>query len=229
MPEQLKLPGVSDRTIVIGRTGTGKTVMGVWLLSHYPLDQMPFVIIDFKGDEHIEKIPYQKECNFSYVPGQKETGIFVVHCTPYDCNPTGRGEDSPLDKYLLKLWARENIGVFVDEAYIVGDSEALNLCLTQGRSKHIPMILCSQRPAWVTRFAFSEASYISVFDLNDERDKDTVEGFTPIDFYEEDELEKYHSFWYEVGENKVYRFAPVDPSSAARRFEQKLSREKVRL
>src|SRR5258708_4807089 len=164
--KQVTLPNNRERTVCVGRTGTGKTVAGLWHLSNYDLNR-PWMIFNFKGDEHIESIERARYVDVGFVPSKKDRRIFIVTPSPYDLQGSAK-ERSKVDQHLLALWERQNVGIFIDEAFVVGNSPALVLCLTQGRSKRIPMILCTQRPVWVTRFAFSEASYIQVFDLNDD-------------------------------------------------------------
>jgi hypothetical protein len=224
-----RLPNNHDRTVVIGRTGTGKTVAALWHLSNYPIEREPWIAIDFKRDQHLNSIANAQEIDFDYIPGPKEDGLFIIHAIPSDAYGTNK-DRSKLDQYFVKLWERENIGIFIDEGYAAGNSEGLELCLTQGRSKCIPMIICSQRPSWISRFVFSEASYIQYFPLNDARDRDTVEEFMPIEFDEEAPLEKHHSFYYDVSENEIYRFAPVPNMTAIRGvFGSKLRRKMVRI
>lgn len=219
----MELPNSSDRTMCVGRTGTGKTIFGLWLLSLQAIDKMPWIVVDFKGEEQLDKIPNTREIDFRFVPGKDDTGLFILRCTPFDV------ENGELDKYLIKIWERENCGIFIDECYILGNSKALNLCLTQGRSKHLPMILCSQRPVYCSRFCFSEASFIVIFDLNDDRDMDVIEGFTPLDYSEESELEKHQCFFYDVSENEIVRFNPVSMKKMEQRFEEKLPERRIRI
>lgn len=225
---QPNFPDNTERTVVIGRTGTGKTVAGLWHLSNYDLSS-PWVIFNFKGDEHVESIKKVEYIGFDYLPTAKDEGLFVINASILDLKGTTK-DSSKVDQYLMKLWQRENIGVFIDEAYMLKDSDALVLCLTQGRSKHIPMILCTQRPTWITRFAFSEASFIQVFDLNDSRDIDTVESFVPLKWDDEAPLKKYESWYYEIAENKIFRFKPVPGMDTIRAaFDHKLRRRLARL
>jgi hypothetical protein len=223
-----QLPNNSNRTVLVGRTGTGKTVGGLWHLSNYSMER-PWIIFNFKGDEHIESLPNTTNINLDYVPKKKERGVFIVTPTPYQLEGS-RLEESEVDQYLMKLWEREKVGIFADEAFMLGNSKAFVLCLTQGRSKEIPMIICTQRPVWITRFAFSEASYIQVFDLNDDRDIQTVESFVPIRWDEEKRLGPHQSWYYDIANDKVYRFNPVPDMDDLRAiFEQKLHRKWARL
>jgi hypothetical protein len=225
----IRLPNNSDRLICLGRTGTGKTIAGLYHLSNYDLDSRPWVLLDFKNEEHFDEIENLPEINFDYIPSKKDTGLFRLRCTPFDARGTV-ARLSRVDAYLVKLWEREEIGIFADECYMLGNSEALNLCLTQGRSKRIPMILCSQRPAWISRFAFSEASFIQVFDLNDARDIDTVESFVPIEWDKEKPLKKHQSFYFDIGDDSVVRLNPVPSMRELKKvFAQKLVKHRVRL
>lgn len=206
-----RMPGQENRTVVIGRTGTGKTVAGMYHLSRQDFSYetgMPWLVIDFKLDRKVNSIPGLVDIDYSYVPKEKDRGLFIIHPRPKDIQRPGPREDSPLESYLWKIWERQSIGIFVDESYMLGDMSALNTILTQGREIHMPMILCTQRPVWVTRFAFSEATFFQVFDLNDADDQNRVESFTPINF-DDGKLPKFNSWWYDVEENELVQFKPV--------------------
>lgn len=220
---QARLPDNTERTVLTGRTGTGKTVAGLWHLSNYDFeDRKPWVVVDFKLDEHINSIDNAKHVPVGYVPRERDTGLFIVHPLPED-TIAKRGERSRLDDYFYKLWDRENVGIFLDELFMVGPSGGLDYCFTQGRSKRIPIIACTQRPVWVTRFAFSEAGFIQVFHLNDDRDRQTVESFTPLDVEDFDRLGRHESFYYDVAENHLTGFKPVpSPKEILKVFDQKL-------
>lgn len=228
----IRTPNNSQRTVLVGRTGTGKTVAGLWHLSNYNHSRRgePWVIVDFKNDDHVNSIENLQQSDFSYIPTKKDEGIFIVHPLPTDCK-RGKGEEaSAMEVYLRKLWEREHIGIFIDEGYVIGENDGLNLCLTQGRSKRIPMIICTQRPVWVSRFVFSEADFIQCFHLNDERDRDTIEGFTPLDSDDFETLKEHQSFYYDVSKHNLVRLNPVPDMDAIRKvFADKLARKRVRL
>jgi hypothetical protein len=219
------LPGPENRTVIIGRTGTGKTVAGLWHLSNQDLER-PWVVLNFKNDEHIDSLPYAQDVGFDFIPGKKDKGIFVLRPLPTDM----KGNPSPLEKYLWQIWDRENCGVFCDEGFMVGSNDAFDALLTQGRSKRCPMIICTQRPVWLSRYCFSEASFIQCFDLNDQRDIDTIESFMPLEWDEEKPLGPHESFYYEISRNLLVRFKPCPPMKETREvFRQKLERRWVRI
>jgi len=115
-----------------------------------------------------------------------------------------------VNKWLWKVWEKGNIGLFIDEGYMIPDAPALNAILTQGRSLRIPATILTQRPVWCSRFVISEASYIAVFYLNDERDLKTISGFTPRNavFDWNKDLPRFTARWYDVARRYS---AVIDP------------------
>lgn len=200
--DQVRLPGPTHRTVIVGRTGSGKTQAAVWHLTHASFDTQPWVIIDYKGDELIGAIDRAQPIDFSVVP--EEPGIYILSYLP--------GEEDELSDWFFRAWSKEDIGIFVDEGYMIDRNDRwFNACLTQGRSKHIPMIVLSQRPVWLSRFVFSEADFFQVFDLTHVKDMDKVREYIRDD--ERLQLEKpladYHSFYYDVGKRRLETFGPV--------------------
>lgn len=193
---KIRLPNSRQRIAIVGRTGSGKTFAAAWHLSRQKIEKMPWVIFDYKGDDLLNKIPRAQHIGLE-VP--TKPGVYITHPLPNDTEA--------VENYLWKLWRRERVGIYVDEGYMIGDTPAFNALLTQGRSKHIPMIILSQRPVWMSRFVFSEADYYQVFHLNDIRDRKTIQAFCPADLNVR--LPDYHSHFYDVGRNALHRFAPV--------------------
>lgn len=197
-----KLPNDSQRLAIIGRTGTGKTQAAVWHLSRRNFNRMPWIVFDFKGDELINSINRAVHLSLSD-PLPTKPGIYIVHPRP--------DQDEELEKYLWKIWERENIGVYVDEGYMMNRSGAFNTLLTQGRSKRIPMIVLSQRPVWLSVFVWSESDFFQIFHLSIASDAAKVREYTPIDLRSQ-KLEEFQSFYYDVKRDTVFKFQPV-PSS----------------
>jgi hypothetical protein len=194
-----RLPGAKHRLAIIGRTGSGKTVAALWHLSQRNIDAVPWIIVDFKGDENINSIENAQHVGMDIELSAKSKGLYIVHPLP--------GDEEHLEHLLWKIWERGNTGLYVDEAYMVDKSKGFQAILTQGRSKRIPVIALAQRPVWCSRFMFSEADFIQVFNLNDKRDKQTVESFMPVDL--DEPMDDYNSRYYDIGKNKLWRFEPV--------------------
>ena len=222
MAPKVNFPNDTQHTLILGRTGSGKTQAGIWHLSGKNFERKPWVIFDTKGDELIDKIGRMegaKHLKLGEMPGKN--GLYIVRPRP--------DQDVEIDEFLWKIHARNNVGLYFDEGYMVGKSDALNALLTQGRSKHIPIIILSQRPAWLTRFCFSEASFFQVFSLNDRRDRQRVQEFISIDKADiENRLPEFHSLWYDVKQDHVFTFAPVPPADAIlNEFRARLSPRRV--
>lgn len=202
-----------------GKTGEGKTVAALWHLSQRSIDTRPWLIFDFKEDEHIGAIPYAAEIELGTVP--KEPGLYVVR-------PVPESDDDAVEQTMWNIWDRGRVGVFIDEGYMVNQrNKAFKALLTQGRSKSIPMITLTQRPVWMSRFAISEADYHQVFFLSDASDRETVQRFIPHDFPPK-RLPRYHSYYYDVANDEFMGLKPVPAlDSTMATFEQRLERRRA--
>jgi len=207
-----KLPGVTDRLAVMGHTGSGKTYFAAFVLSHMPFHRMPYVIIDYKYDDLLNSVPYVNEIGYNDTP--KHPGLYIIHPRP--------DEDDHVEKFLWKIWERGRTGVYIDESYMIPDSGAYRSLLTQGRSKHIPMINLTQRPRDISRFVFTESDYYSVFHLQDKLDRKRVMEFVPSNL--EKRLPPFHSWYHSVKNQATFGLLPVpDGDSILDRFERRLA------
>jgi hypothetical protein len=188
----------TERTVIVGRTGSGKTQQGAWLLSKAAFDRMPWIIIDYKRDELLNGSRLIKEIGYNEIP--KHPGLYVIHPEP--------SHDEAVDNFLMRVYKRGNTGLFFDETYMVPDKKGLSAILTQGRSLRIPVIALAQRPSWLSRFVFSEADHFSIFHLNDSEDRKKVGRFLPTGAADEVPPE-YHSIWYSVKRNELFHLQPV--------------------
>jgi hypothetical protein len=214
---RFNFPKTSEQVLIVGRNGSGKTQLGAWLLSHNDFNTYPVVMIDYKYDELLNSIENVREMDIKdKMP--KEPGLYVVHPHPED-------EDG-ITNFLWKIWQRENIGMYVDEGYMIHkNNPAFNAILTQGRSKHIQRIVLSQRPAFISRFAISECNHYSVFHLNDARDVKNIQSFIPAPL--EKPLPRFHSRWYDVSESNIFLMQPVENrDTILERFNSKLKRKR---
>lgn len=206
MPE-IHWPNDTEHMLELGRTGSGKTVAGIWHLSGRDFERKPWVLFDTKGDENIEKISRMDGVRvLKLTDSVNSAGIYIVR-------PRPNVDDSATDAFLYRIHSRGNCGLYFDEGYMVAKSDGLNTLLTQGRSLRTPIILLSQRPAWLTRFAFTEASFIQVFSLTHRDDRKRVQMIIPEDKANlEKPLPAFHSLWYDVKRNEAFNLAPVPPS-----------------
>lgn len=204
-------PKPNDRTVILGRTGSGKTVAAVWHLSNADFFRKPWIVFDYKGDGLIAKIPTTPlDVNNLRVPS--EPGIYRIQ-------PLAVVDDDKIESFLWEVLRRGNVGLYVDEGYMLpnnGRSMAYRAIQTQGRSKNIGTITLSQRPVWVDRFILSEADFYQVFHLNDKRDRQTIGSFLPENYG--DLLAPFHSAYYDVKKNDFVTMLPVDLDGIVSRF-----------
>jgi len=207
----VRLPNNTQRILVLGKTGTGKTCAGVWHLSNQDFTKKTWIVLNHKGDDLIDSIEGAEHVDMNFRPNPKKKGLYIYH-------PVPEYNDADVTELLWDIHAMGNIGVYVDEGYMIPNRDpAFQALLTQGRSKRIPMIILSQRPVWLTRFAISESDFFQVFLLGDKRDRQTVQGFIPVDLEKlmnapintEPLLKKFHSIYYDVGKNSAIIMSPV--------------------
>lgn len=213
-----RLPSNSQRVTIVGRTGSGKTVGGAWLLAQTVKPKSKWVIVDFKRDSLLGDIPGLEEIDISGSAPSKP-GLYVVRPNPADTEN--------VESFLFRIWEKENTGLFIDEGYMLARSKALQAILTQGRSKKIPTFLLTQRPAWITRFAWSEADFVQIYRINLADDRKTVTTFvTPFD-PDLSPLPPFHSYWYDSAKEKLIILTPApDEDTILNRFEDNMGLRK---
>lgn len=215
MPKQFHFPNLDERTVVLGRTGSGKTQLGAYVLARSQFDKQPFVIVDFKRDKLLNSVDRIREIGLNEIP--TKPGVYILHPLP--------GEEDELEAWMWDVWNAGNIGIFFDEGTLVPDKKAFSALLRQGRSKNIPLITCSQRPVDLPRSVFTESEHIAVFPLQDRRDRQTVGFFTPDGMLDKRQ-NKYHSFWYDIGQHENddptpwFEVAPVPDAETIRELIQ---------
>lgn len=192
-----RLPDSSQRVSVFGRTGTGKSVFALDLLSKANFDEQPWVIVDYKREDLINSIDRIREIGLTELP--TKAGLYRVHPHPSDADG--------VNAFLMRVWEKENTGLFFDEAHMLPDADGLSAVYTQGRSKRIPAITVSQRPVWVSRFGFTQSDFFAVFHLNDEKDEQKAGSFMPRGALKR-RLPDYWSKWYDVAQDALFTLRP---------------------
>lgn len=202
-----RLPGNSHHHAILGSNGSGKTRAAVWHLAMRDYNSRPWIIIDFKGDDLIAQLPVTEIDVRDKLPKRAQAGLYVVRPHP--------NQMDELTDMFIRIWQQENMGVYVDEGYMIQGADAndaYKFILTQGRSKKIPTITLSQRPVWINRFVLSEATFYQAFRLNDRRDRESVNSFMPKEAMQE--LPPFHSWYYDSGNNALNILKPVPDDSA---------------
>lgn len=202
-PPAFRLPGAADRSVVIGPTGSGKTIMGAWLLSRQRFDKRPWVCLDFKDEVLWDQVgdPPMRPLKVGSMPGKR--GLYRMHVDP--------GQEDDLEDWLWEVWRKGNIGIFVDEVSLVPQKRAFKAILRQGRSKLIPVISCTQRPVDCDREVFTESQFRVLYGIEDKaRDYPVIRGlFGDRDVREP--LPEFWSYWYDVKQKTCLTLRPVPP------------------
>lgn len=204
---QFRFPNATHRMGIIGRTGSGKTQAAFWFLSYAPFDRMPYYIVDYKGDDLLNSIDDIKEVGLHEKP-TTHPGIYRVH-------PRALADDEAVEKWLWKIREQENTGLFFDEGYMLPNKGAMRTLFTQGRSLHIPIIICTQRPVRVDPFLFSECDFFAVFFLNRKKDAETAQSYLSEGALAY-RLPEFHFVWHDVGKDVTLRCQPVPPADEIR-------------
>lgn len=192
-------PGPSDQTVIVGSNGSGKTVFGIAFLATRDWDRRPWVIIDYKRDGLIARLPAEEIKPNDKPP--KKPGLYVMR-------PRPDVDDLAVRLFIHRCWEKERIGLFFDEGYMIPRrTPEFRYLLTQGRSKKIERIILSQRPVDMDRYVFSEGTYFAIFRLTDKRDRDTVTTMVPVRI--DDRLGKFQCYFYSVRDHELTVLAPV--------------------
>jgi len=224
-------PTEQQRTLILGRTGSGKSQFAIALLSTQNWHEMPWVIVDYKGEDLIEEI---LEANPGKIKSIKVTDNPPTKPGLYYMRPTPKVDDDAMEAFLWKVWKKGHLGLFFDEGYMVPEKDAFDVIMTQGRTLYIPVICLYQRPAWMSRFAVAQSDFRAVFALDDERDEKTASQFVKPAKSEtgelitvKTELPPYWCLWYDVGLGKssVLRPAP-DKQTILGNFKRRLGSSK---
>lgn len=205
-----------ERGIIIGQTGSGKTVGAIWHVRS--VSQWPVIIFDTKIEPAFDGVALPGESSEIIESGddflkqwksKKQPDYLIVRPTAGElANP------AELDDLLQAFYAAgKSAFVYIDEAYqwhVQGRAGAgLTGLLTRGRSKKMTTLLSSQRPAWVSRFCFTEVQKYYIYRLSDRRDLQSIENYIP-GMAACPLPAKRHFWFYEAGESeKPEYFAPV--------------------
>lgn len=206
-----------ERGIIIGQTGSGKTRGAIWLIQQLPLS--PVYIMDTKGEPAFDDIVREGEDIVIYNDGESFVKALKNKVQPvYSIvRPTADEMADPfeMDSILTAIYlANKSCVIYIDEAYqwhVNGRcGSGLIGLLTRGRSKGMTTILSTQRPAWISRFCFSESQRFYVYRLSDSRDMKNLGEFIP-GFSGKGVAAKFHWWYYnnsEMIEEPTY-FLPV--------------------
>jgi len=207
----MALPAIKEgqRAIVAGRTGSGKSVLGCWLIARSPQHWIIFNPKHTRAYKGLDDSIVLKRFDAKTVLSKIKRHKFVI------LNLSG-AEASPEFMDSVLQWLHEkvtNVGVCVDELYTFHSAsgragDGLIGWLTRGRELKQSFIGLTQRPAWISRFLFSEADFIGSMDLVLEDDRKRMANETGAEYFME-RLPGHRWLWYIVADDETAKFGPV--------------------
>lgn len=156
-----------DRAAIVGRTGSGKSV----LLRHLLAGYSRAVLVDPKGRAVMDGWPV--------VYGSADF-VRRFPLEPRLVVRPGAGEDrlAWLDRVCWHVYRHGETALGVDEVIGVVSSSrrssGFDACMTQGRELGVTGLVCTQRPRGVPPTILSEADHLFVFALNRDDDRKAV-------------------------------------------------------
>lgn len=180
------LPGETDRAVIVGKTGSGKTVLAQALC-----DAQPYVVVlDTKGT--IRWPGYTLVRSLAAAMKLRSDRAPKIIYRP-DVHALRDMDD--IERFFQWCYMRGNCCVYVDEVLSIATASTYPFwfagILTRGRELGTQMYCSTQRPFRCPRLVFSESENAYVFPLPLAQDRQRVEEDCGIAVEDQDALAKY--------------------------------------
>lgn len=189
--EQLLGYGLTDRVLILGQTGTGKTRLERSLLrlrKHVVVLETKFDLEGphtWPGYETVGDL--RSLARLAEKPDEHPRIVYRASLDAMqeleDKGPRARTE---IDTVFRWVHERGHTTMAVDEAFDVTQEGSFRIplgydrLLRAGRTSFVSMVTCSQRPAGIARKLRTEAEHVFVFFLKDEDDRITAAKLTGL-------------------------------------------------
>src|SRR5215472_11393497 len=107
---EFRYPNTHQRVVVMGKTGSGKTQFGAWMLSEAPFNRQPYIIVDYKRDALLGATDRIREIGLNELP--KHPGLYIVR-------PLPKIDDENVENWLWRVWRKGRTGLYFDETYMI--------------------------------------------------------------------------------------------------------------
>lgn len=177
----------SDRILVCGRTGSGKSV----LINRLLIPQMTnFVIYDYKHEINVpDCVIFSSAADFLRYPNNRR----IIYRTT-------SGSDAEFDALCRQVFYRGNNTLICDEIAYHCDARKImphhDLIMRLGRSKGVGIINCTQRPRGMHNNVISQCEHFFIFDLIQDTDRKKLAEFCGPDVIQR--ARDYHYFYFNI-------------------------------
>lgn len=166
-----------EHVIIVGDTGSGKTYLESKLLAL----RQHVIVLRTKPD-NIVFSGFHKVPTVGKIGSQRFDNAGKI-ITKFLLHPDYEKQQREASLMFHRVWKEGGWCVAIDEVYystqILKLEKDINKLLTQGRSKHISVVCGMQRPAWVSRFALSQATHAFIFRCEGKDLKSLAESLSP--------------------------------------------------
>jgi energy-coupling factor transporter ATP-binding protein EcfA2 len=162
-------PGRTDRAVLCGQNGCGKTVLARFLLQVYPT--LPSYVLDWKGE--IRWTNYKRFTKLKqFVESEHQHKIYAPNINEID-------DHDYWNAFFNYAYRRKNCQVYVDETSAVTWRDELpryyRHLIARGRERGIRLLSSTQRPTGIPQIVLSESSHYYCFTLRMVQDRERVE------------------------------------------------------
>lgn len=182
-----------EHVIIIGDTGSGKTYLESKILSL----RTHVIVLRTKPDD-IKFPSFHKVPKITKI-GSQRFNTSGERITRFLLTPKYEEQQIEASRVFEKVWKEGAWCIAIDETYyatqILKLERQMNKLLTQGRSKHISVVCGMQRPAWISRFAMSQATHAFIFRCEGRDLKALADSLSPAIIKPVEELRE-HDFIY---------------------------------
>jgi hypothetical protein len=184
-----------EHVVIVGMTGSGKTTLASELLQ--------------RRGHVVALITKPDDLSWRGWRTVSTTDKIIAHKhDKWRLAPDFERQDAQFNAMFIKAWRETRWCIYIDETYHIvknrHNERQLIKLLTQGRSNKITVVCGVQRPSWVPREIFSEATHVFSFLCGDRRDlKALSEGISEELADKVRDLPKYHFAYYNKWDRTV--------------------------